>query len=245
VTRSSDAQFRRLAKYYDALNSSKDYEGESARLESLVRRFGRSGGSTWLDVASGTGRHLEHLSRRHAVVGVDVSPQMLRIARRRLPGIRLIRQDMGTFRLKDRFDVVTCLFSAIGHLRTKAQVRRAFENFCRHLKPGGVAIVEPWIDTSVFHPGAVFLGTYQSSDLVIARVAYSTRQGSHSRVHYHFLVGEPGREVRYYDDFSIGLLLSRRELLRLMQGAGLRAHYISPGFSPGRGLLVGVKPPAR
>jgi ubiquinone/menaquinone biosynthesis C-methylase UbiE len=244
VTRPSEAQFRRLAKYYDALNDSKDYRGESARLEFLVRRFGRLGRTTWLDVACGTGRHLEHLSKRHPVVGVDVSSQMLRVARRRLPGVRLVLQDMRTLRMNQQFDVVTCLFSAIGHLGSKRQVRQAFANFARLLTPGGVVIVEPWIEPSIFRAGTVYLATHQGPGLIIARMAHSSRRGNHSRVHYHFLIGERGREIRYYDDVSVGLLLSRQELLALMRSAGLRSRWISPGLTPGRGLLIGVKPKA-
>jgi len=137
------SQFHGLAKYYDAINDWKDYRRETERLETIARSFGRPGRTAWLDVACGTGRHLEFLRRRHTTVGVDGSREMLRIARRRLPGVPLVLADMHTFRLKRRFDVVSCLFSAIGHLRTKEDVRTTFANFARHLNPGGVAIVEP------------------------------------------------------------------------------------------------------
>jgi ubiquinone/menaquinone biosynthesis C-methylase UbiE len=244
-TSSALSQFHELAKYYDAINDWKNYRRESQRLESIARRFGRTGRTTWLDVACGTGRHLEFLSRRHPAMGLDGSRDMLRIARRRLPGVPLVLGDMRTFRLRRRFDVVSCLFSAIGHLSTPRDVRKTFANFARHLNPGGVAIVEPWIERSAFHPGFIHLRTHSDPSVTIARVAYSTRRGNRSRIQYHFLIGRPHRGVRYYAEADEGLLLSRAELLELMKRAGLRPRFIARGFLPGRGLLVGVKPAGR
>jgi ubiquinone/menaquinone biosynthesis C-methylase UbiE len=235
-------RFHELAQYYDALNDWKDYEGESRRLEDIARRFGPKGNTTWLDVACGTGRHLEFLRASHAVVGVDGSRFMLRPARRRLPGVRLVLGDMRTFHLGRRFDVVSCLFSAIGHLGTKEDVRKTFANFARHLNPGGVAIVEPWFGPAAFHPGTVYLRKTESPDLTAVRLSYSTRRGNRSTIQWHFLIGKPGRGIRYYRATDVGLLLTRDELVRCMRSAGLRPHLLTRGLMPGRGLLVGVLP---
>jgi ubiquinone/menaquinone biosynthesis C-methylase UbiE len=241
ATEASLSQFHELAEYYDAINDWKDYRGESKRLESIVRRFGPPGKTKWLDVACGTGRHLEHLSRRHPAVGVDGSAEMLRIARRRLPGVPLILGDMRSFRLHRRFDVVSCLFSAIGHLKTEKDVRRTFANFARHLNPGGIAIVEPWIDPTAFLPGTIHLRTHQSPGATVVRCAYSSRRGHHSIIQSHFLVGVPGRGIRYQEVTDVGSLIPRERLIRFMEEAGLVPHFIARGLLPGRGLLLGVK----
>jgi SAM-dependent methyltransferase len=174
-------------------------------------------------------------------MGLDASPEMLRIAQRRLPGVRLVLDDMRTFRLRRRFDVVSCLFSAIAHLQTKEDVRRTFANFARHLNPGGVAIVEPWLGPGAFQPGYLSLRTHLSPTVAVARLAYSARRGNHSVVHFHFLIGEDGHKPRYVAVTDVGLLLSRNELLQLLSDSGLAPHYLTRGFTPGRGLLVGVK----
>jgi ubiquinone/menaquinone biosynthesis C-methylase UbiE len=235
-------QFHALARYYDAINDFKDYRTEVQRLEAIARQFGRSQATTWLDVACGTGRHLEFLRRRYLVTGVDGSREMLRVARRRLPEDRLVLGDMRTFHLNRRFDVVSCLFSAIGHLRTLTDVRRAFANFARHTNPGGVVIVEPWILRSAFRPGTVHLRTYESTSLVVARLASSARRGNRSKIHYHFLIGESGSGIRHFEETDEGLLFSPQELLQLIRGAGLRPRFLPRGLMPGRGLLIGVKP---
>ncbi len=141
----SSPMYRDLAVYYDRIYSKKPYRAQTAVLVRLARRFGRSGGRRWLDVACGTGRHLEYLRREFEVTGVDLSGTMLRLARRRLPGVRLVRADMRSFALGERFDVVSCLFSAIGYLRNEREIRQAFRAFASHLLPGGVLLIEPWI----------------------------------------------------------------------------------------------------
>jgi SAM-dependent methyltransferase len=235
------AMYRELAQYYDLIYSSKDYRKESARLEAIARRYGRGGRSSWLDVACGTGRHLEFLRRRHTAAGIDLSPEMLRLARRRLPGVPLVRGDMRSFRLHRQFDVVTCLFSAIGHLPSKEDVRVAFENFARHLNPRGVAIVEPWIEPSAYRAGSIHPRTVEGSNVTIVRWASSSRRGSHSIITYHYLVGARGRGIQHWLETDEGLMLSRAELTRLMESAGLRTRFLVHGLWADRGLLVGIK----
>ncbi len=234
--------FGRMARYYDLLYAAKDYDAEVRRLVQLAQRFGRSKGRSWLDVACGTGRHLELLRRSYAVVGVDRSREMLRLARRRLPGAALRRGDMRTFRLADRFDVVSCLFSAIGHLRSYPEVRQAFSNFAGHLKPGGLVIVEPWIDPTTFRPGHIHLVSHTGPEEIVARMAFSSRRGDRSLVHYHYLVAERDRGIRHLEEVDRGLLVSRADLLGAMRSAGLRPRFVAQGLSAGRGLLLGTKP---
>ena len=236
--------FHRLAPYYDDLVGSKDYRSESRTLESLARRLLRSRGRRWLDVGCGTGRHLSFLRRHFAVTGVEASPEMLRVARDRLPGTRLVLGDMRSFRLGSTFDVVSCLYSAIGHLRSERDVAAAFANCARHLAPGGVAIVEPWIDPEEFRAGYVHLLTHRSPSATVARMAFSSRRGRRSAVRYHYLLGRTGHGVEHFEEVDLGLLVARSRLVELLADAGLSARFLRRGLASGRGLLLGLKAPA-
>lgn len=233
--------FHELAEYYDSLLAEKDYRSESERLNALARRYGRTANRSWLDVACGTGRHLEFLRRTHRVAGVDVSPEMLRVARRRLPGVRFVRGDMRRFRLHESFDVVSCLFSAVGHLRTEDDLRRTFVNFARHLNPGGVAMVEPWIDPAELRPGMIHLMTHEGPEGVVVRLGHSSGRGNRSVIRCHYLIGQPHRGVRHLEEIDLGLMVPRRRILAMMSAAGLEPHYLARGVRAGRGLFVGVK----
>jgi SAM-dependent methyltransferase len=49
---------------------------------------------------------------------------------------------METFDIDERFDAVVCLFSSIGYT---SDLPGAMSSMARHLNPGGVHIVEPWL----------------------------------------------------------------------------------------------------
>ena len=72
-----------------------------------------------LDVACGTGKHLERLAQDHSVEGMDLDAALLELALRRLPGVPLHQADMTSFELGRRFDAVVCLFSSIGYVKTR------------------------------------------------------------------------------------------------------------------------------
>src|SRR4026207_2400263 len=97
--------FSRSARLYDAVYASiRDYPREAAELDRLIQE--RSPGArTLLDVACGTGAHLEHLAGYEAE-GLDLDPEMLAVARERLPKGAFHEGDMVDFVLGERFDVV-------------------------------------------------------------------------------------------------------------------------------------------
>ncbi|GGK90048.1 methyltransferase type 11 [Planomonospora parontospora subsp. parontospora] len=119
-----------------------DPEHRAARfLDEQVRRFG--GGRSLLDVGCGTGRDAGHLAGLgYDATGIDVSEAMLAYAREHHPKATFARGDMRDFALDRRFDVVTCLDSAMLYCHTNADLA-AFLGRCRaHLRPGGLLIAE-------------------------------------------------------------------------------------------------------
>ena len=235
-------QSRELARFYDPLTDWKDYRSEARRIEAIAARFGNPGRTTWLDVACGTGRHLEFLHRNHPCAGVDGNREMLRIARRRLPHIPLVQADMRSFQLPE--PVGSRIVSRQRDWSPADEARRAERprqlrgpsetRWCR--------VVEPWIERRAFRSGLVHLRAHEDPSITVARMAYSSRQGDHSVIQWHYLIGGPGRGVRYREVTDVGLLLARPELLAFMRATGLRARFVARGLMPGRGLLVGVKP---
>src|SRR3989449_11468012 len=124
--------YRQLANYYDEIYHFKDYQKEAEKIETLINQYKKSPGNNLLDVACGTGNHIAYFKQHYNVDGLDFSPEMLRIARKKHPDVVFHRGDMTSFKLKARFDVIKCLFSAIGHVKTKTRMRRAVRNMAAH-----------------------------------------------------------------------------------------------------------------
>ena len=96
--------------FEDLVDWPKRLAGEEPFFRSL---FQRTGARFVLDAACGTGSHLVHLRAWYDVSGFDVSPQMLDIARTKLPQTRLWVSDLDDFSIDAPVDVVACLFGSI------------------------------------------------------------------------------------------------------------------------------------
>lgn len=183
------APYQRSAEFYDRIYGDKSFADESAVLRAIVERE-CPGAGTLLDVGCGTGAHLAQLREWIHVEGLDVSAAMLEVARRRLPGVALHEGDMRTFALERRFDVVTSLFSAIGYVRSTAELEAAIATMARHLAPGGVLAVEPWLYPSQWRPGEKVHGNMlaDAEDFKLARFCVSSTRDRFAVTPMHHLV---------------------------------------------------------
>jgi len=237
-------QYGELAKYYDLLYEWKDYDKESRVLLQLIRRYKKSSGDSLLDVGCGTGKHVERLAKEFDCVGMDASESMLERARANVKGVEFVLGDMTHFDLGRRFDVVVCLFSSIGYVRTYPRLARTLLNFARHLRPGGVVIIEPWLMKSTYKAGHIHvLATHESDDLRVVRVDYSRVKGKVSVLDEILVVAEKGKGITTYKDRMVMGLFEKDMFLKLMRMAGLEARYLKRSLAPGRGLYIGVKKP--
>ncbi len=230
--------YARSAGVYDALYSFKDYAGEAALLERLVRDCNPAA-TTLLDVACGTGMHLAELRRHFCVEGVDIEPAFVEIARKRLPGVRIHRDDMVSFRLEDRFDAVTCLFSSIGYVRSRARLRRAIETMARHLEPRGVLVVEPWLHPEQWKPGGPYGLFVDEPGLKVARVNISPPAGDTVVLDMHHVVGTADGVDSFVERHELGMF-THDEYCEAVTAAGLEVEHDREGLA-GRGLYVGLR----
>lgn len=134
-----EAMFDRIARRYDLVNTllSGGTDGGWRRAAARLARL--SAGSRALDVACGSGRLAAELARTGAaVVGLDFSREMLRVARREQPHVPFVRGDALALPFPEgRFDAVTIAFG----LRNLADPGRGLAEMLRILRPGGRAVV--------------------------------------------------------------------------------------------------------
>jgi len=141
------------------------------------------------------------------------------------------------FELAKRFDVVTCLFSSIGYVRTVDNLRRAIGCMARHLVPEGIVIVEPWFTPETWHAPAVHALFIDEPQLKIARVNTSFVDGRLSYFDLHYLIGTPQGTEHFVERHELGLF-DRAEMTAAFETAGLAVSYDKEGLM-GRGLYIG------
>jgi ubiquinone/menaquinone biosynthesis C-methylase UbiE len=231
----------KLAKYYDRVYSFKDYLDETVRLQNLIIKYLESGGNTLLDVACGTGLHLKHLKDDFSCTGVDISKSMLKIARKNAKGVTFKEADMKTLRLGKQFDVIVCLLSSIGYVKTAASLEKTIRNFSKHLKKGGLALIEPSHAKSFYVSGEPRITTYDGKEAKIARINYTNFRQATAVLNMHILIAERGKDAKYFVDRHELGLFGINSTLRIMKAAGLKSKYLKNGLMPGRELFVGIK----
>lgn len=230
--------YRESVRYYDEIYSYKDYKKEAEKLHRIIRKYKTSLGNSLLDVACGTGNHIQYLKQNYHVEGLDINPEMLRIAREKHPAIVFHRADMTKFDLRRQYDVIVSLFSAIGFVKSVPRLNSAMRSIAKHVRPGGVVIVEPWISPTAFKAGTLHSNFVDKPNLKIARISTSSVHGNKSLSKMHHLVGTP-RGIEYFtEDLEMGLF-TKSEYLEAFRSAGLRTHYDPKGLI-GRGLYIGT-----
>jgi ubiquinone/menaquinone biosynthesis C-methylase UbiE len=235
----SHVEYSKSAPWYDKIYGFKDYVAEAAMLRQLIEQH-RPGARRLLDVACGTGEHLRHLRQHFEVTGVDAGEPMLQIARRKLPGVPLHCADMRRFDLGATFDAAICMFGATGHLRDDDELLAAIRRIARHLEPGGVMIVEPFLAPEVFVAGKVSGLFVDEPELKISRMSVGRRQGRLAILDMHHLIATPAG-VEYFVESLKMTLFPHAAYRSAMAAVGLSVEF-DPQGPMGRGLFVGSRP---
>lgn len=233
--------FSNTAKYYDEIYASmkKDYAGEAAKANKFIQKHKQSNGRKLLDVACGTGTHANYLNQYYDVEGIDLDTKMIAIAKSKYSWIKFQYGDMVNFSTHRKFDVITCLFSSIGYVRTKSRLQKAVKNMAEHLSPGGVLLIEPWFSQEQWTTGRMNLAFVNRDDLKVVRMSRSSRRGSVSILEFQYLIGTSKKIVHSTERHELGLF-SKKDYLDAFHSAGLKTIYDSKGLH-GRGLYLGVK----
>lgn len=114
-----------------------------AEVDRVLMMLRPQGGERVLDLACGIGRHSLELSRRgFSVVGLDISDELLEIARREASeqglDVEFVQEDLRELDRREEFDVVLSLNDgAVGYFETEEENRRTFEVVANALRPGG------------------------------------------------------------------------------------------------------------
>jgi len=234
--------FSRSADLYDAIYSKfKDYRAETATLAGLIRQ-GCPDARTVLDVACGTGEHARYLTEDfgYLVDGIDLEPGFVALAGAKVPAGSFYQANMVDFALHTRYDVVICLFSAIGYLRGARSLRRALRRFRAHVNPGGLLIVEPWFEPGQWQPGRVTHVSAENAGVLVCRVSRAGQEGTTSILYFHYLIADADG-IKHRSEVHRLRLFTREEMLGAFAAAGLDAQYDTHGLS-GRGLYLATVP---
>jgi len=240
---------REAAEVYDIIyRQRKDYAAEAEGFATAIARDFPDA-TSMLDVACGTGEHLRFLQKSFSYVeGLDVAESMCEVAREKLPGVTIHRADMRDFEIGRRFDGIICPFSSIAHAGTVRGLNAAISCMARHLTPGGVLAVEPWIFPERLNSARPVGHTSTTGQLshdavteegrIVSTVSRFSVTERIAHMDIHYLFGDQSG-VRYFMDSLDLTLFTRQEYEEAFLEAGCDVTF-HEGPPWQCGLFVGV-----
>ena len=190
----------------------------------LSQLFGDVAGKTVLDLACGAGYYTRRLKQRGAarVVGVDLSPQMIALARAEEThhplGIAYITQDAANYEPAQPFDLVVAAY-LLNYARTPEQLLALARTVAHSLQPGGRFVA---VNNHLDQDLATFSSTAKYG--LVKQLNGELQEGA--AITFTLLTeGQPIHFDNYY--------LSRQTYERVLRSAGLsEIRWHAPRLSP-------------
>jgi SAM-dependent methyltransferase len=210
-------------KYYDRIYWWKDYEQEVDFLVKAFRKYGIRGRRV-LEVACGTGNHSKRLVERgYRITGVDISEEMLRIARTKVKGdAKFIRGDMRDLdaAVVGRYDAAICLFSSISYNLTLPDLRRTLRGLYDHLAEPGIAVFDTHFTKKGFIDGHRGEDIFDDGRVFGARLGVSKREGGLGQLSFSYLIKDGPKTIVLRNDVHRLGLFDHEDFLRTMREVG-------------------------
>ena len=132
--------------------SDKNYKEETNFISQIIKKF-HSSNVNILDIGCGTGEHtLELLKKGYRVTGVDLSNEMLKIAKKKLLSNNLFSNNLYNLnaynvnKLDVKFNVVLMMFNVIGYLE---DIQLFFQKLKDCLEPNALIFFDYWSEKAV------------------------------------------------------------------------------------------------
>ncbi|WP_188930724.1 class I SAM-dependent methyltransferase [Puia dinghuensis] len=168
------------------------FSAVSTKLELSVIRNLLSEDSRWLDVGCGTGYFLSQFPGVQRA-GLDLSPEMLKVALAANPDALFLRQGDFTQAIEEwnaSWSLVTCMWTAYNYVDSMTDVERVVANMVAWTRPGGAVFI-PVMDLEDLRPNRqlpyeeradVFGGT-----IYLTGFTWSWREDRNDRFHKHLV----------------------------------------------------------
>lgn len=196
---------------------------------------------TLLHLGCGAGGNDHAFKERFAVTGVDISENMLEIARQLNPEVVYHQGDMRTIELEECFDSVA-IPDSIGYMTTEEDLRSVIMTAQKHLKPGGVLLIVTSIAEQFSENNFVYAGTKGDIEIVVFENNYVPKPaGTTYEATLVYLVRREGVLETHTDRHVLGLF-KLQTWLDLLREAGLdEVEQIAVEHSYDRLILGGGK----
>lgn len=219
----------KLAEIYDILYSDKPYTKEIDFIESLIQKYNMGGKvKKVLDIGCGTGSHAYKLARRgYEVVGIDISPHMIKKAAERRDSAGISEDNLKFFTtsaeemslplLPGTFDVAIAMFNVMGYVN----LCKVIKNVYRYLRFGGLFIFDFWNYSA---SGRAETKTHKKCSIgetTVVREGIIEKRAGYFEIKYKFKVTHESGEEEEFEEVHKVDLLSEDKIRRCIRNKNM------------------------
>lgn len=239
MNQSSSSEIRMysdLAWLWPVISLPEDYVTEALQFAGLIRQFsvtktsavrtnrfqpGEAPQLTILHLGCGGG-HLDHTLKNYfTITGVDLSTEMLALARQLNPEASYLQGDLRKLALEQRFDAVM-IADSIDYMLDEDDLRAVFRVAYQHLNPGGVFVTYAEELTEHFENNRTDSVLHARGDLQVTLVENLYDPDPHDSTYemtFVYLIRKSGRLTIEVDRHLAGIF-EEATWLRLLEEAG-------------------------
>jgi len=210
-----------LSWIWPIVSPPEDYVEETKSISHVVKKKAAIEARTLLHMGCGGGRNDFTFKEYFDVTGVDISDEMLRLARDLNPELTYIRGDMRFIGLGKTFDSVVALDS-VNYMKTEEELNQLFRIAYDHLNPGGVFLTVVEEIRERFKQNRTISSTHSQQGKQITFVENSfdpDPTDNHFEMTFIYLVREKGN-LEIFTDSHIWGLFKKETWHRLLRKAG-------------------------
>lgn len=210
---------KKFADFYDEMMIYVDYDKWAKLIDNRIREF--LTGKKIMEIGCGTGEILQRLaSYGYEVSGIDISEEMLRIAKSKYDSLDIKKEDMRIIKNENEFDGVVCVFDALNYLQSFEELKLVFENIKRAIKPNGIFLFDllnrKMID-SMF-PEDIFADDRENMS-IIWKHSYN-EETDLDKISTSFFIREEKNVYKRYDEIFYKKIYSSKKILQLITEVG-------------------------
>ncbi len=189
-----------------------------------------------LHLGCGAGGNDNSFKKHFNVTGVDISEDMLAIARKVNPEIEYINCDMKKLALEEYFDAVA-IPDSIGYMTTEEDLDNVISVAYKHLKPGGVLFIAALVREDFRDNNFVYTGSRGGIEITLFENNSIPDPAEETyEVTLVYLIRNNGKLEIHTDTDKIGLF-SLSTWYRLLEGGGFEVNQMKLENSYDRYLM--------
>jgi ubiquinone/menaquinone biosynthesis C-methylase UbiE len=240
MSKGSNNYYSKISKIYDLMYTKEngfDHKAQVLWVDKWRKKLNLP--KEVLDLACGTGMHLQYFKQRgYLCQGIDASPDMLSIAKKRLKTVPLMQSYFEEFKLKNKVPMITSFFNALSYNTDIKKLKATFKNVRNNLSENGIFIFDLFC---VDKPREVFITkNFEAGNLNISRTIVGAPNKKYFKSTMYYVISD-GKKSEIICETSYRGVFSEKQVLSALKDAGFNVLYNGEGYAPEYNVFVAQK----